>query len=195
MRLNGIPVVLIFVFALGALMLLPALTATLERDWRTGRLFFYAGCFVMLAASALGAAAWRREVSEIHARAELLTLLGVFAGAPAFAGIPFLLAMPELGWTGAYFEAVSCLTTTGATVIQADLASDAVHLWRAMLGWIGGLVTLTAAMAILAPRQLVDLPGASAAVSEDRVGRLFALGPGGRERCGRWGRSRRSMRR
>ncbi|MDF2233101.1 potassium transporter TrkG [Albimonas sp. CAU 1670] len=181
MRLRGFPVFLVFAFALGAMMLLPALAAGLERDWRSARLFFYAALFVMLAASALGAAAWRRGASGANARAELMTLLGVFAAGPVFAAAPIALILPELGWTGAYFEATSSLTTTGATLITPFSAPPSIHLWRSMLGWVGGLATLVGAVSILAPRELLDLPGASSAgEARMRVGRILALGPGGR---------------
>ncbi|MGM0584070.1 MAG: potassium transporter TrkG [Pseudomonadota bacterium] len=184
MRLRGVPVLILFILALGALMAVPALHAALERDWRAARLFLYSGLFVMAAAGVLGAAARKRpgeDVRAIHARAELLTLLGVFAAAPVFAAIPIALLTPELGWSGAYFEAVSCLTTTGATLFsEPGAAPPALHLWRAMLGWIGGLVTLAAAAAILAPRELLDLPGAATArAAHERVGRVLELGPGG----------------
>jgi trk system potassium uptake protein TrkH len=178
MRLRGVPVLMAFLFALGALMLVPAGHAALERDWRTARLFFYAGAFAMSAAAILGAAARKRLEDDAHARAELLTLLGAFSAAPVLAAAPIWLVAPELRWSGAYFEAVSCLTTTGASLLDLpETYPPALHLWRALLGWVGGLATLTAAVAILAPRELLDL----------RSGR------GARAPCGRCGRWRRSM--
>jgi trk system potassium uptake protein TrkH len=50
---------------------------------------------------------------------------------------------------------VAALTTTGGSIYR-DLAEvpDAVHLWRGLVGWFGGFLTLMAAYVILAPRRL-----------------------------------------
>ncbi|MEM9736149.1 MAG: potassium transporter TrkG, partial [Pseudomonadota bacterium] len=62
---------------------------------------------------------------------------------------------PAIGLVGAWFEMTAALTTTGGTVYGSLAAvPDAVHLWRGMVGWAGGLMTLVAAYAILAPRRL-----------------------------------------
>lgn len=69
---------------------------------------------------------------------------------PVFAGLPLAMAdgIPTLldGW----FEAVSGLTTTGATLItDYDSTPHAIFLWRAILQWLGGLFTILMAMHIL----------------------------------------------
>ena len=48
-----------------------------------------------------------------------------------------------LGLGGAYFEMLSSLTGTGATLFDApDALAPSVHLWRAQVGWMGGLLVL-----------------------------------------------------
>lgn len=69
---------------------------------------------------------------------------------PVFAGLPLAVAdgIPTLldGW----FEAVSALTTTGATLITDYEATPvAIFLWRAILQWLGGLFIILMAMHIL----------------------------------------------
>ena len=50
---------------------------------------------------------------------------------------------------------LSCLTTTGATLFdRPQLLPEPVHLWRALVGWMGGLMVLVTAFAILAPLNL-----------------------------------------
>ena len=45
-----------------------------------------------------------------------------------------------LSFTSAYFEAMSGLTTTGATVLtNLDALPPSINLWRATLVWIGGM--------------------------------------------------------
>ena len=78
----------------------------------------------------------------------------VWAGLPLLAAIPLMLyfhraGMP-LSFTGAYFEAMSGLTTTGATVLtNLDALPPSINLWRATLIWIGGMGILVLAVAIL----------------------------------------------
>ena len=82
-------------------------------------------------------------------QAYLLTVM-VWTGLPLFACLPFLLGAPGLGFTDAYFEAVSGLTTTGATVIVGlDRLPDGMNLWRGLLNWIGGLGIAFVAMIFL----------------------------------------------
>jgi trk system potassium uptake protein len=64
--------------------------------------------------------------------------------------IPLLIAMPNLSFTDAYFEAMSGLTTTGSTVLSGlgELAPS-INLWRHLMHWIGGLGIIVLAVAIL----------------------------------------------
>jgi len=53
-------------------------------------------------------------------------------------------------FTNAFFESVSGLTTTGATVIVGlDSAPPGILLWRALLQWMGGIGIVATAIAIL----------------------------------------------
>jgi trk system potassium uptake protein TrkH len=80
----------------------------------------------------------------------LLVVL-VWAGLPAFATVPLLVYFwPRLSFTDAYFEAVSSLTTTGATVLEGlDALPYSINLWRAELVWLGGMGLIVLAVAIL----------------------------------------------
>ena len=69
---------------------------------------------------------------------------------PLFGAIPFLLTGTFDSLTGAYFESLSGLTTTGATLLaDVDQAARSVLLWRALLAWIGGLGTILLAVSLL----------------------------------------------
>ncbi|MFK7942624.1 MAG: potassium transporter TrkG, partial [Paracoccaceae bacterium] len=69
--------------------------------------------------------------------------------------IPLVLVTPSLGIVGAWFAMVAALTTTGGSAYaRVSAAPDAVHLWRGLVGWFGGLLTLMAAYVVLAPRRL-----------------------------------------
>jgi trk system potassium uptake protein TrkH len=81
----------------------------------------------------------------------LTILLCAWIGIPIFAALPFLILTP-MSWHAALFESVSAFTTTGATAFPrlADVPQSLI-LWRALLQWAGGLLTLISAIAILLP--------------------------------------------
>jgi len=73
----------------------------------------------------------------------------------AFGAIPIMAADPGIGVAGAYYEAMSGLTTTGGTVIpDLDAVSRGVLLWRSLLNWVGGVGIIVMAVAILPTLQV-----------------------------------------
>ena len=67
-----------------------------------------------------------------------------------FAALPFAFSQLELSYTDAFFEAMSGITTTGATVIvNLDNAPPGLLLWRALLQWLGGIGIIVMALAVL----------------------------------------------
>ena len=180
---------------LSALMLGPAVLGFLERDWSAARSFVYAAVFTGFSAAAL-ATALAGHARNGSPRSELVMLLLSWALVPFFAAAPLLLITPEIGYVGAYFEMMLCFTTTGGSS-YADLTriSDVVHLWRGMVGWAGGLLTLTAAYVIFAPRRLggFEVFAASAYGSGEMGGRLIALGAATPELPDRLGRALRMI--
>ena len=85
-------------------------------------------------------------------QAFLLTPLAWTAVA-LFGAVPLYIsdyAQLENHFTNAFFEAMSGLTATGATVIVGlDAAPPGVLLWRALLQWMGGIGIIATAIAIL----------------------------------------------
>jgi trk system potassium uptake protein TrkH len=70
--------------------------------------------------------------------------------ASLFCALPLVLGSRHLSYTDAVFEAVSGITTTGATVLTGlDHAPAALLLWRALLQWLGGAGLIVAALALL----------------------------------------------
>jgi trk system potassium uptake protein TrkH len=56
----------------------------------------------------------------------------------------------DISFTDAYFEAVSGLTTTGATVLaNLDTMPLSINLWRGMMVWLGGMGLIVLAVAVL----------------------------------------------
>src|SRR5688500_3428051 len=68
----------------------------------------------------------------------------------ASGAIPFMIAMPDLSFTDAYFESMSGLTTTGSTILQRlDDLPQSINLWRHTLHWIGGIGIIVLVVAVL----------------------------------------------
>ena len=68
----------------------------------------------------------------------------------AFSALPFAFSKLELSYTDAFFEAMSGITTTGATVIIGlDNAPPGILLWRSILQWLGGIGIIVFALAFL----------------------------------------------
>lgn len=109
----------------------------------------------------------RQRQREFSIREGILLVIFVWTGGSLFATVPMLLVIPGLSFTDAYFEAVSGLTATGATVLSGlDLLPPSINVWRAELQWLGGMGVIVLAVAILpmlgvGGRQLfkAELPG------------------------------------
>ncbi|MGD9786461.1 MAG: potassium transporter TrkG, partial [Sulfuricellaceae bacterium] len=82
----------------------------------------------------------RRFKRELKARDGFLLVTLVWTVMAAFATIPLMDELHGLSFTDAYFETMSGLTTTGATVLVGlDSLPPAINLWRHELNWLGGM--------------------------------------------------------
>jgi trk system potassium uptake protein TrkH len=94
-------------------------------------------------------AGWRRR-RELKPRDGFLLVTLSWVLMAAIATVPLMLTIDGLSFTDAYFETMSGLTTTGATVIAGlDKLPPAVNLWRHELNWLGGMGIIVLAVAIL----------------------------------------------
>ena len=67
-----------------------------------------------------------------------------------FGALPFVFSDLGLSFTDAIFESISGITTTGSTIlVNIELASHGIILWRALLQWLGGIGIIVMALAIL----------------------------------------------
>jgi trk system potassium uptake protein TrkH len=92
----------------------------------------------------------RRHRRELQPRDGFLLVTLVWTMLPACATLPLLFHLPGLTFTDAYFETMSGLTTTGATVLTGlDNLPLSINVWRHLLVWMGGMGILVLAVAIL----------------------------------------------
>ena len=111
--------------------------------------------FIVAAAACLAAgmllwAATRHRKRELRPRdGFVLATLGWILMS-AIATVPFLIAIPGLTFTDAFFETMSGLSTTGATVLVGlDNLPHSINLWRHALNWYGGMGIIVLVVAIL----------------------------------------------
>ena len=135
--------------ALGASMLLPA-----ALDYADGNPNWYGMVIAAFLTVAAGAALAQATAGErgpglTRHQAFLLTVL-IWVIGPIFAALPFVFGAPFASFTDAFFEAMSGLTTTGATVFTGlEEAPRGMLLWRAMMQWYGGVGIVIVAMVFL----------------------------------------------
>ena len=67
-----------------------------------------------------------------------------------FGSLPFILSTQEFSFSEAFFESMSGITTTGATIISdLDSSPKSILLWRAIMQWLGGIGIVVMAITIL----------------------------------------------
>jgi trk system potassium uptake protein TrkH len=129
--------------------LLPVATAAIYAD----KALLIDFLLALLLTSGSGVLMWmltRRYKGELSIRNGYLLVVTMWTAMPLFATIPLLLALPGLSFTDAYFETMSGMTTTGATVLVGlDNLPPAINVWRHELNWIGGLGIIVLAVAVL----------------------------------------------
>lgn len=102
-----------------------------------------------LAVGALLGYVTRKSKRDLRVRDGFLMVALVWTVLPAFAAVPLIVQL-DLSFTDAYFEAVSGLTTTGATILNGlDDLPVSINFWRMQLVWLGGMGLIVLAVAVL----------------------------------------------
>lgn len=154
MSWRGYPVFGSVLIALALMMLAPASLAASSGDWDVAANFFYSAGVTAIFGGMQAIAMFRR-LENTGAVGEFAVLIAILTVAPLAAAMPVAATMPLLSFGSAYFEMVSMITTTGATVFdRLNEVHPAIILWRGIVAWFGGLVALIMAYALLAPRSL-----------------------------------------
>ena len=92
----------------------------------------------------------KRYYRELKIRDGFLLVTLSWTLMAAIGAVPLLLVYSEISYTDAFFETLSALTTTGATVLSnLDNAPPAINFWRHELQWLGGMGIIVLAVAIM----------------------------------------------
>lgn len=92
---------------------------------------------------------FRGSTRPAHKRDFLLFALVGWVVLAFFAAMPILLSGTVLQFHAAYFEALSGLTTTGASILfDVENAPRGILIWRALLSGLGGLIVIVLALVV-----------------------------------------------
>lgn len=139
------------------LMFFPALWALLSGSIIEAKKFFLDALIITFVSGAFIFSSRDVRKHKVRKTELFLTSTLVFFILPVFAALPLIGTGYQIGFWQAYFEAVSGLTTTGASIYtHPEFETEATLLWRALIGWVGGLLTLTVCVSLFVP---ANMPG------------------------------------
>ena len=149
-----LPLFLLLIGVFSVSMMVPAVYGGVARDLQAARAFLYTAILGVSAFAMIGLAHAGRDPRH-GALGPLMSLLCAFVFLPLLLAVPFYEGLGTTTFLNAYLEMVSAITTTGATVFDdPERLNGTLHLWRAQVAWMGGLLMWIAASAILAPLNL-----------------------------------------
>jgi len=166
-RIGDLPLLVLLIGIAAVAMLIPALFGWSVGDLGPARDFLFGAAifavvFILMGFATASYSPRRRSVGH------LASLVLAYVLLPLVLAVPFAEAVPDTRYLNAYVEMVSALTTTGATLFdQPERLPDTVHLWRALVGWLGGFLIWVTAAAILAPLKLGGFEVRAAGQSDD----------------------------
>ena len=141
-------VLLVGTFALS--MLIVSLHALWLREHMIARSFLYAALLILAALACIALATRGRRRKET-ALEHWLTLLSAFTVVPVILAVPFHESVGTLRFGDAVVEMISAITTTGMTLFtEPENIAPSLHLWRAQVAWMGGLIMWVAATTVFA---------------------------------------------
>lgn len=133
---------------LGLAMLAPLAVSLIYKDGMHNG--FYVGILVSMLLGFGLTFSTSRYKRELRAQHGFLLVTMIWATLPLISTIPLLMGQPQYSFAEMYYEAVSCLTTTGGTVMSGlDQLPLSLNGWRHLLSWMGGMGLIVLAVAIL----------------------------------------------
>ncbi len=116
--------------------------------------FFYSSLITFIIGSVLFIS-FRKKNIKLGIRQAFVLTISSWMIISIFGAIPFVYSSSSLSYTDAFFESVSGITTTGATVISnLNSLTEGILIWRSLLQWFGGIGIIVLAMAILPTLQI-----------------------------------------
>jgi len=137
----------ILLIVLGASMLAPYSIQVLYKENSHS---FISSSFVTIFIGILFVLANLEKEFKLNLRQTFLFSTLAWVMVAIFGSLPFLLSANEFTISEAFFESMSGITTTGATIISdLDNSPKSILLWRAIMQWLGGIGIVVMAITIL----------------------------------------------
>ncbi|MDD7971242.1 potassium transporter TrkG [Roseinatronobacter alkalisoli] len=152
-RSRGTVILLVLVAVTAVAMIVPAAVGFTLREHESARAFLYSAFLLASFTALIYLANKSRKPRERLISHPFFVLSAAYVLLPVLMSIPLTEAVPGLRFADAWFEMLSSFTTTGATLLDNPVPRS-VHLWRAIVGWLGGLFVLVYVIAILAPMNM-----------------------------------------
>ncbi|WP_166359793.1 TrkH family potassium uptake protein [Pseudomonas akapageensis] len=138
----------IFLITLAISMVVPMATLVIFDRTQDIPPFLWSSLITFIAGLAL-VIPGRPENSQLRPRDMYLLTVSSWLVVCIFAALPFLLSL-HTSYTDAFFESMSGITATGATILSGlDSMSPGILMWRSLLHWLGGIGFIAMAVAIL----------------------------------------------
>ena len=138
----------LFLITLAVSMVIPMLTLLIYQRQDDLDAFLWSSLITFVAGLLLVAPG---KPKDAHMRPRDMYLLTTLSWVVVciFAALPMVI-IQHISYTDAFFETMSGVTTTGATILVGlDHASPGLLIWRSMLHWLGGIGFIGMAVAIL----------------------------------------------
>ncbi len=138
-----------FVVILGLAMLLPMAVDWFggEPEWQT---FGLAAAITIIGGAGLVTACAQDRSDGLSVQQTFILTVLAWLILPLFGSLPFIMGAHGMDFTDSFFESMSGITTTGATVMEGlDRKPPGILLWRGLMQWFGGLGVVVVAIAIL----------------------------------------------
>ena len=137
----------ILLIVLGASMLAPYVLQVVLDE---GSHSFISASFVTIFIGILFVLANLEKEFKLNLRQTFLFSSLAWVTVAVFGSLPFLLSTQNFSFSEAFFESMSGITTTGATIISdLDNSPKSILLWRAIMQWLGGIGIVVMAITIL----------------------------------------------
>ncbi len=111
---------------------------------------FFVTAAITVAFSSLVLLTTEYQQSPLKPKEMFLTTTFIWIFFCFFSALPFYLSSHHMSFTDSFFESMSGLTTTGATVFSSlDTLPHGLLFWRSLLQWMGGLGIVILAITVL----------------------------------------------
>ncbi len=138
----------IFLITLAISMIVPMITLLIFERAQELNSFLWSSLITFVAGLAM-IIQGRPENTQLRPRDMYMLTVSSWLLVCVFSALPFMFTQ-HMSYTDAFFESMSGITATGATVLSGlDSLSPGILIWRSLLHWLGGIGFIAMAVAIL----------------------------------------------